>query len=198
MRHAAAAGGSRFSQAASEATGYAADVAARTMETAGSWASSASAMASDAGRTVGQQSERFAKQAQSTMNRVLQEQPILTVIAGMAAGAALAAAFPTTDFEKQNLGPIGDQVSDAAGRIGEQLKEATTKAGESLKNAVQERGLSSDGLKEVVGEAANAFTGSMSGGANQKPEAFAGGMGASGGDQSSGMSTRSSQSGRSD
>jgi hypothetical protein len=197
MRHAAAAGGNRFSQAASEATGYAADVAGRTMDTAGSWASSASAMASDAGRTVGEQSERFVKQAQSTMSRVLQDQPILLAIAGIAAGAALAATFPSTDFEKQNLGPIGDQVSDAAGRIGEQLKEATTKAGESLKNAVQERGLSSDGLKEVVGEAATAFSGSMSGGANQKPEAFAGGMGA-GGDQSSGTSTRSSQSGRSD
>jgi len=192
MRHAAAAGGNRFSKAASDATDYAADVAGRTMETAGSWASSASAMASDAGRTVGEQSGRFAKQAQSTMNRVLQDQPILVAIAGMAAGAALAAAFPTTEFEKQNLGPIGDEVSEAAGRIGEQLKDATAKAGETLKNAVQERGLNPDGLKEVVGEAANAFSGSMSGGANQKSETLAGGSMSAGVDQSSGMSPRSS------
>jgi hypothetical protein len=191
---AAAAGGNRFSQAASDATEYASEVAGRTMETAGSWASSASAMANDAGRTVGQHSGRFAKQAQSTMNRVLQDQPILVAIAGMAAGAALAATFPATEFEKQNLGPIADEVSEAAGRIGEQLKDATAKAGESLKNAVQERGLNPDGLKEVVGEAASAFSGTMSGGANQKSEPRPGSMagGATpGADQSGGTSTRS-------
>jgi hypothetical protein len=116
---------------------------------------------------VGAQSERIIQQAQSsfqgTMDRVLKDQPLFVAIAGMAAGAALAATFPATDFEKQNLGPIGDQVSDAAGRIGEQLKEATAKAGESLKTAAEGRGLSADGLKEVAAEVAGAFSGSMGG-----------------------------------
>ena len=78
---------------------------------------------------------------QSTMNRVLQDQPLVVALAGMAAGAAVAAAFPTTDFEKGTLGPLGEQVSDAASRMGEQFKEATVKAGEKLKNVVDEKGL---------------------------------------------------------
>jgi hypothetical protein len=182
-RDAATAGGTRFVQAATDAKDYATDMAERTMQKAGSWASSASAMAGDAGRAVGEQSGRFVHQAQGTMQRVLQEQPVFVAIAGMAAGAALAAAFPATNFERENLGPIGRQVSDAAGRVGEQLKEATAQAGESLKNAVQERGLNPDGFKEVATEVADAFAGSMGDGS----------------DQTSGRSTRSgsSPSGRS-
>jgi hypothetical protein len=97
------------------------------------------------------------------MNRILQEQPLLVAVAGLAAGAAIAAAFPATGVEKQTLGPLGDQLSDAASRVGEQLKEATAKAGETLKNAAEERGLNTNGLKEVVTEAAGAFSDTMSG-----------------------------------
>jgi hypothetical protein len=120
---------------------------------------------------MGEQSERLVQQAQSTLqgtlNRVLQEQPLVIAVAGIAAGAAMAAAFPATDFEKETLGPIGDQVSDVASRVGEQLKEATAQAGETLKKAADERGLNPDGLKEVASEVAGAFGSSMSGGSDQ-------------------------------
>ena len=108
---------------------------------------------------------------QSTMNRVLQDQPLVVALAGMAAGAAVAAAFPTTDFEKETLGPLGEQVSDAASRVGEQLKEATVKAGEKLKNVVDEKGLNSSGLKDVASEVAGAFSGSMTGASGSSDKA---------------------------
>ena len=94
----------------------------------------------------------------------------MVAVAGVAAGAAIAAAFPTTEIERQTLGPIGDQLSDAASRVGGQLQEATTKAGEKLKSAVEERGLNADGLKEVVSDAASAFGDSMSGNKDQGSE----------------------------
>ena len=162
---------SPFSKAVSGAQEYAGDVAERTAETVGSVASAASDYASKAGRAVGEQSGRVVQQAQSTLqgtaNRILQEQPLAIVLAGLAAGAAVAAAFPATDFEREHLGPIGDQVSDAAHRVGDQLKEATSKAGETLKSAVDERGLNAEGLKEVASEVAGAFSSTVMGsGAN--------------------------------
>jgi len=145
--------------------------AQQAKETTSSLASSASEYAGAAGRRVGAQSERIVRSAQSTlqssMNRILQEQPLLVAVAGLAAGAAIAAAFPATGVEKQTLGPLGDQLSEAASRVGEQLKDATAKAGETLKNAAEERGLNTDGLKEVVTEAAGTFSDTMSGKKNQ-------------------------------
>ena len=142
-------------------------LAQQVKETASSFASSASEYAGQAGRTVGAQSQRIASSAQSTLqssvNRIVQDQPLLVAVAGVAAGAAIAAAFPSTAIERQTLGPIGDQLADAASRVGGQLQEATAKAAEKLKSAVDERGLNADGLKEVVTDAASAFSDSMSG-----------------------------------
>ena len=164
-----------FSKAAAGAKEYAADVAERAKQTVGSVASSASEYADQARRTVSRQSERVMDQAQSTfqstMNRVLQDQPLVVALAGMAAGAAVAAAFPTTDFEKETLGPLGEQVSDAASRMGEQFKEATVKAGEKLKNVVDEKGLNVGGLKDVASEVADAFSGSMAGASGSSDKA---------------------------
>jgi hypothetical protein len=136
-------------------------------ETVSSFASSASEYAGEARRAVGEQSGRIVRSTQSTlqssMDRVLQDQPLLIAVAGLAAGAAVAAAFPATAMERQALGPIGDQISEAAGRVGEQFQQATAKAGEKLKSAADERGLNADGLKEVATEVASAFGDTMSG-----------------------------------
>jgi hypothetical protein len=145
----------------------AAGFADQAKEAVSSFASSASGYAGEARRAVGEQSERIVRSTQSTlqssMDRVLQDQPLLIAAAGLAAGVAVAAAFPATAMEKQALGPIGDQISEAAGRVGEQLQQATAKAGEKLKSAADERGLNTDGLKEVATEVASAFGDTMSG-----------------------------------
>lgn len=187
-------GRSGFSQALSGAQDYAGDIADRTMDTVGAVASTASDYAGKASRAVGEQSSRVAQQAQSTfegtVSRILQDQPLAIAIAGVAAGAAVAAAFPATTFEREHLGPIGDQVTDAAYEVGDQLKEAAGRAGETLKSAIDQRGLNAEGLKDaatkVATEVAGAFGGSGTGGSPS-------GSGISGGSSSgkaSGLSGR--------
>ena len=168
-------GNGGLARAAATAKQSASEFVDETMETAGAYASSAADYADKPGRVVGEQSERVMKQAQATLQssigRVVQEQPLSVAIAGLAAGAAVAALFPSTEVERKTLGPIGDQVSDVAGRVGEQLKEATARAGETLKTAAEERGLTKEGLKEVATEAAEAFSNTMGGQPSRAPKA---------------------------
>jgi len=148
----------------------ASDAVRETMDTAKesakSYASSASNYAGQARRAVGEQSQRVVEQTRSVAQGILQNQPLAIAVAGLAAGAALAAVFPPTDLEKQTLGPLGDQVSKTAEQMGDQLKQATVKAGEKLKSSAADRGLSVDGLKEVAGEVADTFKSTMTGGSD--------------------------------
>lgn len=141
----------------------ASDTARQTFDTAKSYASSAAEYAGEARRKVGEQSDRIARQTRSMAQGVIQNQPLAIMVAGLAAGAALAATFPPTELEKETLGPAGDQVSKAAERVGDQLRQATMKAGEKLKSAAEERGLHTEGLKDVASEVAETFKASMRG-----------------------------------
>jgi hypothetical protein len=139
--------GEGVSQAAESAREYASDMTEKVSETASSYASS-----------ISEQSARFASQAQSTMqdtvNRVLHQQPLAVALAGLAAGAAVAAAFQATDIERRTIGQAGERLADAAGRAGEEFKAATAKAGEELVT---------DGVKEIARDVAGAFSSAMSG-----------------------------------
>jgi len=141
----------------------ASDAARQTAETAASYASTASDYADRARRSVSDQSDRIARQTQSMANNVLQNQPLAVLAVGIAAGVGVAAMFPPTDWERDNLGPIGDEVSKAAGKVGDQLKEATSRAGDTLKTAAEKRGLSTEGLKDVAEEVVGTFKDSLKG-----------------------------------
>lgn len=149
------------SRAAESARDYATDVGKIVGEKTSDYAAAVGEYASEAGRTVIDQSERLARQTQATfqqtMNRVLKEQPLAVAVMGLAAGAAVAAALPSTDVERRALGPAGEKLSEAASAVGENLSQAASKAGERLMEAADERGLNKDGLKEVAGEVAGAF-----------------------------------------
>ena len=160
-------GARRTMDAASSYASAVSDTARQTMDAAKSYASSAAEYADQAKRVVGEQSDRVVRQTRSMAQGVLQNQPLAIVAAGLAAGAALAAAFPPTELEKETLGPVGDQMSKVAERFGDQLKQATSKAGEKLKTAAEERGLHTEGLKDVAGEVVDTFTASMTGQAEQ-------------------------------
>jgi hypothetical protein len=149
--------------AASSYASTASDTARQTIDAAKSYASSAAEYAGQAKRVVEDQSDRVVRQTRSIAQGVLQNQPLAIVAAGLAAGAALAAAFPPTELEKGALGPVGDQMSKAAERFGDQLKQATAKAGDKLKTAAEERGLHTEGLKDVAGEVVDTFKVSMTG-----------------------------------
>ncbi|RWP26044.1 hypothetical protein [Mesorhizobium sp.] len=157
---------------------YVSEIGEKVAATASSYASSASTYADEARRNVSQTSEQFARQAQSTlqdtMNRVAQEQPLTLALLGFAAGAAVAAAFRTTDIENRTLGPAAEQLTDTAERAGERLKESTEEAGKRLRRAAKERGLDADGLKEVASDVAGAFGSALSGEHAQAPSASSG------------------------
>ena len=102
------------------------------------------------------------------MTRILREQPLTVAVLGVAAGAAVAAVFPTTDVESQALGGARDALTDMANKVGENVMGAAGAAGERLKSAASERGLTQEGLKEVARDVADAFSSSMTGKANNE------------------------------
>ena len=156
-----------LSRAVESAADYASGIKDQVSDTASDYAETVSEFAGEARRKVSEQSERFARQAQSTMQstmaRVLREQPLVVAAVGLAAGAAVAAAFPATDVENRTLGGAREALTDAASKVGENVMQAASKAGERLKSAAQERGLTPDGLKELAGEVADTFADGVSG-----------------------------------
>jgi hypothetical protein len=156
-----------LSRAADSATDYASEIKDRVSETAGAYADSISEFAQDARRNVSERSTRLGRQAQSTlqggMERVLREQPLAVAVAGLAAGAAVAALFPSTEMEGRTLGGAREALTDAAGKAGEMVMDAAGKAKERLQAAAEERGFSSEGLQGLASEVAETFTGAVAG-----------------------------------
>jgi hypothetical protein len=133
--------------------------------------------AREAGRTASEGSAYVVRQAQTGLDRVLHDQPLIVALAGLAAGAAVAAVLPSSDFEKQTLGPLGEQISDEAARVGDQFKDTASKAAGTLKAAVHEHGLDPDGLKKIASEVTGVIRDSVAGesqrvaGESQRPGA---------------------------
>lgn len=152
-----------MSRAADTAREYASNVGKTVGETARSYASAAGEYADHASQTIRDQSGRIAEQTQSMIERIVREQPLAVAIAGAAAGAALAAAFPSTRMERETLGPAGKRLSEAATNAGEKLSKAASAAGERLMSAADERGVNAEGLKEVARDVAGSFEKSFSG-----------------------------------
>ena len=163
---------------------YASQMKDRISETASSYAD----MADDARRRVMERSAQFTRQTQSTlqssMQRVLRDQPLAVAIAGLAAGAAVAAMFPTTEMENRAFGDTREKLKDVAEKTRDRVVDAAGKAGERLKSAAEERGLTSEGLKDVAGEVAETFKGAMSGQSEERGGAT---LGSSGGTSGSGQ-----------
>jgi len=159
--------GEGISRAADGATAYAADMKDRLTDTVSGYAESVSNFTGDASRKVSETSRQLGRQAQATaentMNRVLREQPLAVALVGLAAGAAVAAAFPATEIENRALGGARDTLTDAASKAGRTVMDAAGQAGERLKTAAEERGLTSQGLKDLAGEVTGTFTDAVSG-----------------------------------
>jgi len=131
-------------------------------ETTDRYVSAAGDYAEEARRSIVDQSGKMVEQAQSTVERIVREQPLAVAIAGLATGAAVAAAFPATRFERETLGQAGEQLSQAVSSAGERLSDAASAAGERLMSAVEEKGLNKEGLKEVARDVAGSFEKSFS------------------------------------
>jgi hypothetical protein len=172
-----------ISRSADAAGEYASKIGQTVSDTAERSVSVAKGYADDARRAIMDGSQRVAAGTQSTIERVVREQPLAVAIAGFAAGAAVAAAFPTTSMERETLGPAGQRLTEAASSAGERLSQAASAAGERLMDVAEEKGLNTAGAKEVARDVAETFGKSFGGdqedadraGNKQNPSSSAGG-----------------------
>jgi hypothetical protein len=147
------------SRVADTAREYASSAGKSVSDTAADYAATVTEYAEGARQKVVEQSRRMADHAQSRVQDLVQEQPLAVALAGLAAGAAIATAFPATRWERRTLAPAGRRISEAARTARDKVSEAASAAGERLKSAAQERGLNTEGLKAVAREVAGAMSG---------------------------------------
>jgi len=139
---------------------YASNVADNVSDYAGAARQAVSDYADSAQKTLSQTSDRLKGQVESTYqsaSEAIREQPILVAALGLAAGAAVAALFPSTDIERRTLGAASDALTGAAAGAGEKLLDAAGQAGDRLKESASARGLDADGLKDMAREVGGTF-----------------------------------------
>jgi hypothetical protein len=112
--------------------------------------------AGEIAKTLSTQTSNIAGQAQSMLSsgfgQLLREQPLALVVAGLAAGAAVAALLPSTDLEERTLGGARDAISDMTGKVGGNLIAAATDAGQRLTQGEARDGRVQELAQEVAGE----------------------------------------------
>jgi len=155
--------GEYVSGATQRAGEYLSEATDKVSETAGSYASSASEYANEAARIAAERSRRMADQVRDTADYLVREQPWAVALTGLLAGAAVAAAFPSTRLERRTLGEVGERLRSAAGTMGEQVMEAGMQAGERLNEVAEERGLTSEGLKQAARDVGETFSSALAG-----------------------------------
>lgn len=163
------------SRAAEGASRYAGDIRDRVTESANAYVSSAADYAQDARRRMTEYTgavrqnlssatdhvSRTAQSAARSATDTLREQPLVIAALGLAAGAAVAALFPTTDVERRTLGPAGEALVGAAGAAGRDFMERAARTGEEVRRAAEED------LRDLAHQATDSFTrGEEPGGAN--------------------------------
>ena len=155
--------GERVADAARRAGEYVSEATDKVSESARSYASSAADYAGDVGDAALERSRRLADQAWETTDYVTREQPWAVALAGLVAGAAVAAVFPSTRLERRTLGEVGEHLRSAAGAVGGQIMEAGRQAGAKLSDVAEERGLTREGLKEAAQEVGQTFSSAITG-----------------------------------
>jgi hypothetical protein len=144
----------------SRTTGKASEVAHDLKNRIADAGSSVTEHAGEMAKTLSTQTAHIADQAQSMLSsgfaQLLREQPLALVVAGLVAGAAVAALLPSTDLEERTLGGARDAISGMTGKVGENLIAAATDAGQQLTQGVTER--AAEGFKELAQDVAGQFT----------------------------------------
>jgi ElaB/YqjD/DUF883 family membrane-anchored ribosome-binding protein len=167
---------------------FAGEVRDRLGDTASAYASTVADYAQDARRrmgeyagaarenlsSAGEQVARTTQSAARTAGDILREQPLLIAALGLAAGAAVAALFPTSEVERRTLGPAGEALVGAAGAARRDLMERAARTSEEVRRSAEERGLSPEGLRDLAHEAAETFMRAPSSGAADAPRSGTG------------------------
>jgi hypothetical protein len=97
--------------------------------------------------------------ARDNLGEVFRSQPLAIGGVGLALGAAIAAAFPTTETEAEYLGETSDFVKDKASElVGEEVEHATEvgqKVAEAVADEARHQGLTPEGLKAAATDLSN-------------------------------------------
>lgn len=111
--------------------------------------------ASEYARTLPGSGAELFDSARSNLSELFHAQPLALGVVGLAIGAGIAAAIPTTEIEGAYLGETSDLVKSRASELaGEQVDRATTVAKDVVGAVTEEarkQGLTTDGLKSAVG-----------------------------------------------
>jgi hypothetical protein len=127
--------------------------------------------AEGARRGISDSSDWLRTKAEATYNtasEALRDQPVLVAALGLAAGAALAAFFPTSEVERR----AGAALAAKASEVGDQVlaaERAGERARDTVRDAVTERVLA-PAVKEVVGEVVGIATGVADRGNQQRSD----------------------------
>ena len=150
-------------ETADTAKGYASDFAEKASDSAKSFGSDVKNYAQSTKAGITKQARSAAETANSSIKSaiesVVREQPLLIALAGIAAGAGVAAVFPVSSMEKEAFEPVTKHVEDAVEYASAEAKDALGRAGDKLKEVVQDKGLTADGLKRMAGEVISAAGG---------------------------------------
>lgn len=99
------------------------------------------AVAAGLGRTT-DAAQAQARRARQGFNHLLEEQPLILGALGIALGAAIGAALPTTEQENRVLGPARDRalsnIQEQGAQAYEKVKDTAAQAGEQAKQSVSE------------------------------------------------------------
>ncbi len=142
---------------AGDARAYVSGVAGRVGRSAEKVADSTSQVARETMDLTGRVARQTGSTMRSTMDRILDEQPLAVALLGMAAGAAMAGAMPLTYAEEGALRPLGRKLDETVDEAGRRLKQSTKNAGRRLQKVADERGLNAEGLREAAQEVADTF-----------------------------------------
>jgi hypothetical protein len=160
--------------------GYASQVTDRISGAAAPYAERMSGFAGQVRQSVADLPNQAMSRVQGGFAQVLREQPLALAVAGLAAGAAVAALFPASAVERRAFGPAHDAMADAANRAVDSVTTAASETGERLKQTAEERGLDPEGLKDlardVAGEFADRVADKMSGSGSSVPPTEAGSL----------------------
>jgi hypothetical protein len=92
--------------------------------------------------------------AKDSLNDLFKSQPLAIGALGIVIGAAIAAAFPTTEAEAEYLGETSEYVKQKASEIAGEQVERAVEIGEKVADAVAEeahqQGLTKEGLKSAA------------------------------------------------
>lgn len=116
-------------------------------QSVGSFSDSASGAVSDTGERMRMQGERLRMQGQrlrSSVETLMEEQPLIVGAIGIGIGAALGAAFPSTQAEDRLLGETRDSAMRAAkeraSEAYEEVKDTAADVARSTRNKVERSG----------------------------------------------------------